>query len=621
MSAEAKPAAASTEVSAEQKLESRIAWLLFGGGFFALLFTEKPAGFVRDESVYFAAAESHARWFQLLFKSPTVAFGDDAIQRAFSFNNEHPALMKNLFGISYLFFHEALGILRPAAAFRVPAFAFAALILPLVYLMARPLMGRVAAIFAAVSFLLVPRQFFEAHLSCFDVPVTAMWLLVVFCFWQALEKPRWWIWTGLAFGAALGTKHNAFFIPVILIPFSLWRGWHQSKESPEARALMLQINGVYVAGVVAYGVMALAMGPQKLMQSFILLSPHVLVFVAASAAAALLTWRLFKVHVGTFRAVAPLVSMAIAGPVIFYLHWPFLWHHPVDRAAWYFQFHLQHNHYVWYYMGELLREPPFPLDYVVVVTALTVPTAFFAPMVLGLGGVAVRAWQRKSTLLEALIVANALASIAIISQPDVPHFGGVKHWFPSMPFLAILAGVSLERGARGLSGWLDERAKARATAGAPRQPWLARHAIALLAVLCCTSAFIATVRVYPYGTSFYSELSGGLPGGATLGMQRQFWANNVTGVLPWINQNARPGERVYLHECHGGQIRDYQKNGMLRTDLQFVGDPFSADLVAYQYHQEFREHEFNTWQALGTTKPVTGLYVDETPQVVVYRRR
>jgi hypothetical protein len=43
-------------------------------------------------------------------------------------------------------------------------------------------------------------------------------------------------------------------------------------------------------------------------------------------------------------------------------------------------------------------------------------------------------------------------------------------------------------------------------------------------------------------------------------------------------------------------------------------------VVAYQYHQEFREHEFNVWQAFGTQRPVTGLYLDETPQVVVYRR-
>ena len=36
--------------------------------------------------------------------------------------------------------------------------------------------------------------------------------------------------------------------------------------------------------------------------------------------------------------------------------------------------------------------------------------------------------------------------------------------------------------------------------------------------------------------------------------------------------------------------------------------------------EEFREQEVLVWQAFGTWVPSTGLYLDETPQVVVYRR-
>ena len=103
-------------------------------------------------------------------------------------------------------------------------------------------------------------------------------------------------------------------------------------------------------------------------------------------------------------------------------------------------------------------------------------------------------------------------------------------------------------------------------------------------------------------------------------MQRQFWSNNVTGVLPWINAHAPRGARLYLHEVNGYSFRDYQRNGMLRADLRPAGGPADADLAAMQYHQEFREHEVEVWQAFGTRVPVTGLYLDETPQVVVYRR-
>ncbi len=597
-------------MDAQARLDRRIGWGLFLAAALALFLTEKPIGFVRDESQYFHAAENYARWFQLLARSPSQAFSDAATTQYWDFNHEHPGLMKSLFGLSFLLFHEGLGLVRPATAFRIPAFLMAALVLPLLYSLGRRLFGRPAGLFAAVSFLLVPRQYFNAHLACFDMPIAAMWLLVIYAFWEAQSRPRWWLYTGLFFGLALGTKHNAFFLPVVVVPFALSWAWTASRGQEKARALFLATAGVFFFGALLYGVMWLALGKDRFLDTFLLASPQTALFLVMAAVGGWLTWQLRAAHEATFRAVAPLVAMAVLGPILFYAHWPHLWHHPVDRATAYFEFHARHEHYAWFYLGTLLRQPPFPLDYVLVKTALTVPTSMLVPMVLGFGWVVVRAWRREATGLDGLLIANTLASIALISHPQVPHFGGVKHWLPSMPFLALLAAGSLTRGAKALWAWASPRVPALTEA----------RTFALLAALVCLPALIATARVGEYGTSSYSELAGGLPGAATLGMQRQFWANNLTGVLGWINANARPGERVYLHENHGMQIGDYQRNGMLRKDLAFVNSPFDADLVAYQYHQEFREHEFNTWESLGTTRPETGLYLDETPQIIVYRR-
>lgn len=590
--------------------ERKITWGLFLVAFLSLLLTEKYVGFGRDESVYFHAGEQHGRWFQLLLTSPSQALTDQAITQHFDFNHEHPALMKNLFGMSFVVFHEKLNLLRPAAAFRLPAFLIAAWMLPLIYLLSRRVLGRGAAIFAAVSFLLVPRQFFHSHLACFDVPIATMWVLTVYCFIEALEKPRWWAWTGIAFGLALAAKHNAYFIPVTLIPFVLWRGWDVTRESMRARAWFFGINGVFVLAGILYAVMVLALGGQRVLDTFEFQSPQLAIYVLACALGGWLTWKLKGINDAAFRTVAPLVAMASLGPLVFYLHWPYLWHHPVDRTAWYLNFHLTHNHYAWFYMGELLRGPPFPLLYVFIKTALTVPATYVVPMVTGFIWVIVRAVQKKVTMFELIVAANGLTSILLISHPNVPHFGGTKHWFPSMPFLALLAGAALERGAKGLSEWLSPKVKA---ATEPRM-------LAALAVLLSVPAFMGTARIYEYGTSAYTEFAGGLPGAASLGMQRQYWANNLSGVLPWINANARPGERIFFHENHGGQIRDLQRNGMLRTDITPVGGPDQAQMVVYQYHQEFREAEFNTWQAFGSARPVYGLYLDETPQIVVYRR-
>jgi hypothetical protein len=66
------------------------------------------------------------------------AFGDHAITRAFDFNHEHPALMKNLYGLSYLLFPpDAWACCGRRPRFRFPAFVLAALlalILPLLCL-------------------------------------------------------------------------------------------------------------------------------------------------------------------------------------------------------------------------------------------------------------------------------------------------------------------------------------------------------------------------------------------------------------------------------------------------------------------------------------------------------
>lgn len=600
--------------------EKWIALGLWVAALLALLITERAVGFVRDEGIYFASSESYANWFRLLFQHPSVAMKDSAIVSAWDVNHEHPVLMKELFGLSHLLFHKTLGWLRPATALRLPALAMAALVPALTFLFGSALYGRAVGLFAALSFLLVPRHYFNAELAAFDMPVAAMWMLVVYSFWRAMESHRWGILCGVAFGLALCTKHNALFLPFVLLPFALWRAWQESQAVPAARDGAWRFVGLFAAVAVLYLLLFISLGPEGFEKKFIPLSPHTLLFLGLAAGASWVLGELHHVHAPTARALIPVAAMAVLGPILFYLHWPYLWYHPVSRVAWYLAFHAKHEHYAWFYLGTLMRAPPFPLSYVVVKTALTVPTSLFVPMAVGWLTVVGRAllrlpartrqWVRLPSSTEALVAVNAVASIAIISHPQVPHFGGVKHWLPSMPFLGLLAGVAVVGGCTALL----ERLRTR-------RPTLPFAAVAVpVFALLMAPALIGLVRVFPYGTAFYSELAGGLPGAASLGMQRQFWSSHVTSVLPWINEHAQPGARVYLHEVTGYSVQHYKDNGMLRGDLQPAWSPSDADIVAYQYHQEFREQEFNIWQAFGTRTPVTGLYLDETPQIVVYQR-
>ena len=63
------------------------------------------------------------------------------------------------------------------------------------------------------------RHFFHAHLTTFDVPVTAMIFWLVVGFWFSVRSRKWAGVAGVLFGLALLTKLNAFFVPVVL---GLW---------------------------------------------------------------------------------------------------------------------------------------------------------------------------------------------------------------------------------------------------------------------------------------------------------------------------------------------------------------------------------------------------------------
>ena len=597
-------------------LDRRIALALWLVTFVVLFATERAVGFVRDESVYFAAAEQFARWWALLFHQPAAALSDRVIVQAFDFNHEHPMLMKSLFGWSHSLFHQTLGWVRPAAGFRLPAFAVAALIPAILHLWGSALWGRRVGLFAALCFFVVPRHFFHAHLACFDMPVAAMWLLVVYLFWRAEEDLRFAPWTGVAFGLALASKHNAFFLPVVLTPFGVLAAWRASGE--DGRRVLVHMAEAVVAFLAYLALLIVVNGRDGLVQSWQLLSPQTFGVTALVVALAALALQLRRRDPAAFLRLAPLVAMGLLGPVIFYVHWPYLWHHPVDRIAWYLDFHATHVHYAWTYFNDVLRAPPFPLPYVFVVTAMTLPVSLLLPMGVGLARTGLRnlgdfvpALGRRfgrGGATEWLLGVNALFSIVLISLPGVPHFGGVKHWLPSMPFLALLAGREFDRAAAGLSSALGLTARRSIAASAG------------LGAIVLLPALTMTIHVHPYGTSAYGELAGGIPGAASLGLQRQYWSNNVTGVLPWINAHSRSGTRLWLHEVNGLSFRDYQRNDMLRRDVIPTGGPEDADLAAVQYHQEFREQEVLVWQAFGTWVPATGLYLDETPQVVVYRR-
>ena len=147
--------------------------------------TAPGIGLTTDEQAYMTGADSYARWFYMLAKSPARALQAANIDPYWSINHEHPPVEKIWSGLVWLATHNFLG--EPMAN-RLGVILLVGLLLALLYWLIAENFGKPAGLFAVAALLSMPRFFFHAHLAALDVPVAAATFAVVFVFWKTLDR-------------------------------------------------------------------------------------------------------------------------------------------------------------------------------------------------------------------------------------------------------------------------------------------------------------------------------------------------------------------------------------------------------------------------------------------------
>jgi hypothetical protein len=373
--------------------------------------------------------------------------------------------------------------------------------------------------------------------------------------------------------------------------------------------------------------------------------------------------------------------MLVLGPAIFYLHWPWLWVAPVARTQAYLHRHLAHEHYNFEYAGLNWNNPPTTIARKViratapfVETGLTVPVTTLAlaaigawalarrrrnaPLVPGLGateivgavgaateivgaggaateivgaggaptadhpaaGLADRpSWLRPGADVDlapgAFLFVQTVGPLAVLAIPSTPIFGGVKHFMTAMPYLAVLAGFGLAA----LTPTLV-RALPRLWRGFA----LRAVAPAALAALVCLPSLVETRRSHPDGLSHYNLLAGGFAGGASLGMNRQFWGYSVAPMLDVIQSDAANAPAMYWHDVIRDALNMYRREGRLSLSVGDTG--FGEEGIRHSrqgilfYEKHWAIYESWFWEYYGTTRPVFVREREGVPLVTLYRR-
>ena len=605
-----------------RSLDTLLPIALFVAVVASLLAVEGSAGFGRDEAQYMRAGERYWGWFEGLGQNiakghPSRSFAASDIDAYWSDNApDHPVIMKTLYGFSWRAFHRctctgpARGLhpipirgrhvtlplfRRDSTAFRFPAILMSGLLAVLVFRFSRLLLGRPASVAAAALAIAQPHYFFHAPIACFDAPITTMAFAVGFAYWRSLTSWRWGVATGVVFGIALGVKHNAWLMPFFLAGHYLWM----------RRGDLFRLR------------------PPRIPLAFL--------------------------------------SMAVLGPMVFLLHWPWLWHHPIERTRIYLNRHLQHEHYNFEYLGRNWNLPPTDAalklvraTFPVVSTALTVPVTTLALAVVGAGILARRrknrpivdvaedldpmasdtpargasfaaavgesaSWLRPGIDVDrapgAFLAAQTLGPLAVLTIPSTPIFGGVKHFMPGMPYLAVVSAIGL--------AWIATAA-ARALQRTSREVAIARALPVGLALMASLPAVVETGRSVPDGLTHYNMLAGGFAGGASLGMNRQFWAYCVLPMLGWVNERAPRNQRMYWHDVLNDALSMYKREGRLSLS---VGDTGFAEpgvenslmgIIVYEKHWAL--YEKFIWDHYGTLRPSMVRTREGVPLVIGYER-
>ncbi len=564
-------------------VDSAIAAGLFAGYLAWLIATADTLGYSRDEGFYFSAARSYGKWFELLLSDPSRAFERTLVDQYWKENSEHPALMKSLFWLSH---HELAGTVfrEPGTAYRFPSMVLAAGLVAALFHCGRSAFGRAGGLVAAGAFALMPRIFYHSHLSCFDVPIAALWFFTAFAYQRSLERPglRWPLACALLFGLALDTKHNAWILP-------------------PAIALHILVR-------------------------------HVLELSSTSALRSGSRWqrvlRLLRIQV----PLAP-VLMLFIGPAVLYAGWPWIWRDTWARLEAYVRFHTEHVYYNIEFLGRTYFEPPFPRSYAWVMTAATVPAITLVLGAIGFATAVVcgaKAWNARRRLLrtpepEASTGDVAVPSAATRSAPELlwaigivasygpwlsnetPIFGGTKHWITAYPFLALFAG-------RGFVWVLGSLRSEMPSLG--RFPKLTAGALGACALL---GPLAMTWNSHPWGLSAYTPIVGGAPGAATLGLNRTFWGYTTGALQDFIN-GAGPNQRVFVHDTAMDSFRMLQKDGRLRRDLKPWWTVSGSTLAIYHHEQHMSRVEHMIWVDYGTVAPAYIGAFDGVPVAWMYQR-
>ncbi|MBN1230559.1 MAG: glycosyltransferase family 39 protein [Anaerolineales bacterium] len=267
---------------------------------------------------------------------------------------------------------------------------------------------------------------------------------------------------------------------------------------------------------------------------------------------ALLLWVL--IFNRSWNLIIRLFVMGMAGLVLSFAFWPWVYHETLARIVDYVLF-ITVNHWAIgvHYLGRFYMPPPF--HYAFVVAYAVIP--FFTLVLAVLG--AIRSTNKKNgtPAFGWLLIISAVFPLLALSTGQSMVYDGERLFMPAFPFIAALAGIGLKN----LVIWVTDFVQ--------KKSWKIKQplVVSVVVVLAFILPFVSILQLYPHLLSFYSLGVGGLRGADKLGLEATYWCETYGEAIDFINQIADENDTVWVEPYSSDVLIYYQRSGRMREDL------------------------------------------------------
>lgn len=275
--------------------------------------------------------------------------------------------------------------------------------------------------------------------------------------------------------------------------------------------------------------------------------------------------------------LSPVLCFACLLPFFAVIMWPSIWFDwgRVLRAAKHFSGRF-HN-FEGLYLGQLYLSTKYPRHYIPVQLTMVTPVVVLALFGAGVWGLCfAERYRLHLDRWKVLIGAMFLFPILPRLLPGSALYNGIRHVFPAIPPMILIAASGAERGLR----WMEGRNW--------QLPALGAQAAALLWILS------ETVSFYPHGNAYFNEIARFFwPNRVHTMFESDYYGSSQLQAVRWVNQNAAAGASVCV-PIDGHTVWSYEK----RRDLKWNCDKVDY-LVLYGkfFHEIHKPTNLQKWRA------------------------